>query len=166
MVSIQSVIYKLCKSTNVFLFRPLTQMPQIRRNLCSIRKSPLLLFSRLFVAIQRNGHGSPRSVFLTVFPLVSRTEIWLYCELHAVGSQSRGGRGEERNITCEPAAHQLTIAASCPGLTPFQTHEPGCIAVCHMQGQRGVTLRDISRFTDSRRRLGPLTLDIVSKYAH
>lgn len=126
MVSIQSMIYNLFKSTNVFLFGPLTQMPQIRRNLCTIRKSPLLVFSRLFVAIQSNGHGSPGSVFLTFFP--PGVLNWNLAVLWALCCRTKREKREEGNATCEPVAHQLTIAASCPGLTHFHTHETGSIA--------------------------------------
>lgn len=100
-------------------------MPQIRRNLCTIRKSPLLVFSRLFVAIQSNGHGSPGSVFLTFFP--PGVLNWNLAVLWALCCRTKREKREEGNATCEPVAHQLTIAASCPGLTPFHTHKTGCI---------------------------------------
>lgn len=67
------------KAQMFFLFGPLAQMPQIRRILCSIKKSPVEGWL-LFVATLRNRHGSPRSVFLPLFlfsPLVSWVEMWL-----------------------------------------------------------------------------------------
>lgn len=45
---------------------------------------------------------------------------------------------------CEPAAHQLAVAASCPGLTPFHTHKPDGITVRQGRGRRGLTLSDTS----------------------
>lgn len=58
-------------------------------------------------------------------PLVSWIEIWLYCELNAVGQRERRERKGMQRVSL--FAHQLTIAASCPGLTPFHSHKPGCI---------------------------------------
>jgi len=45
---------------------------------------------------------------------------------------------------CEPVDLQLTIAASCPGLTPFRTHKPGCITALMAQGARANAVRHLS----------------------
>lgn len=77
-------------------------------------------------------------------PLVFWIEIWLYCELYAVGSRTEREKGEEGNVMCEPVAHQLTIAASCPGLTPFHTHKPGCITAPIARAAWASTVRHLS----------------------
>lgn len=112
-----------------FLFGPLTQLPQIRRILCSIKKSPVVGWL-LFVPILRNGPGSPQISFpasLFVFP--SGVLTWNVAVLWILGWRLlEREEGVQGDAECEqPVAQGLIFAASCPGLTPFHAFNPGWI---------------------------------------
>lgn len=88
----------------------------------------------------------PRSSFLDFlfFSPVPWIGIYLYGEVYAVGSQAHREKGKEGKVIREPVAHQLTIEASCPGLTPFHTHSPGCITALIARAVRANAVRRLS----------------------
>lgn len=97
MVSIQSVIYNLFKSTNVFLLGPPTQLPQIRKNLCGIRKSPLLGFSRLLLQSKEPDMdpGDQFSCHFSPWCLELKFGCSAIFTLQARGQRERKGRGKD-----------------------------------------------------------------------